>query len=222
LNSGSAQTISGVKTFSAAPKISATLANSLNDATMVSSAWVKEITNTLAKLDASNLTNANVESWNDRLGTKQKIFDYTVPSATTQVNITGLDLIGDGNIYEIYFCGIYNMEDYLYLRTNNRADARYYTRYNTFMDNPKSAYLSAQTSMVAGCFPTIAKITLQQFENYIQLFSTGQGIVSGQYATYLTMGRCVDDENVESIQLFTLNGQPIRAGTRIVIYKLNK
>lgn len=39
------QTIDGVKTFSSAPKISATLSSSLNDTTIATTAWVKSIVN---------------------------------------------------------------------------------------------------------------------------------------------------------------------------------
>jgi hypothetical protein len=148
------------------------------------------------------------------------IVDYTVPSDTSQVNIDGLDIIGDGGVYEISFYSHLGMNDYLYMRFNNKADAGYYDRYNTFMDSPISRYLAAQSSFVVGAFPKIANITLLYFGsnagNGVGVYANGQGIVSGQYATFLTMGNSSSDTNITSIQLFSMNSN-IPAGTRIIV-----
>lgn len=148
------------------------------------------------------------------------IVDYIVPSNTSQVNITGLDIIGDGGVYEISFYSHLGMNDYLYMRFNNKADAGYYDRYNTFMDNPISRYLASQSSFVVGAFPKIANITLLYFGsnagNGVGVYANGQGIVSGQYATFLTMGNSSSDTNITSIQLFSMNSN-IPAETRIIV-----
>ena len=143
---------------------------------------------------------------------------YTVPSNTTQVNITGLDLKGDGNVYEIYFYSPSQIEDWLYLRFNNRNNGRYYDRYNTFQDNPLSAYLASQSAFVAGAYPRIAKITLEQFGDNVSLYANGAGLVNGQYATFLTVGYSSDTSNITSIQLFSGTNK-ILADTKIIVRK---
>lgn len=145
------------------------------------------------------------------------VVDYIVPSDTTQVNITGLDIIGDGNVYKISVHSPVQIGDWLYMRFNNRNDARYYDRYNTFQDNPLSVYLGSQSAFIVGAYPRIVNIILQDFDGNVSAYADGAGLVNGQYATFLTMGFSNDTTNITSIQLFS--GASIPAGTRIIVRK---
>lgn len=151
--------------------------------------------------------------------TSSTIFDYIVPSATTQVNITGLDIVADGGLYEITIQG--GVYDYLYMRVNNNSSSIYYDRYNVFRDSPLSTYLSAQTAFIACADTNIAKIYVGLYNgDSVRMFGEGQGIVSGQYSTFLTMGMSsTTTGNITSIQLFSGESQ-IQAGTRITVKKV--
>ena len=146
---------------------------------------------------------------------------YTVPSNTTQVNITGLDIRADGGLYEITIHGL--IDDYLYMRVNNNTSTAYYDRLNVFRDSPISQYQAAQTAFIAGGYTQVGKIYLYVREDSgVGIFAEGSGINSGQYSTYLSMGLSnisAYGDNVTSVQLFSGTNK-ITAGTKFIIKKL--
>ena len=182
---------------------------------------INDLQNNRAKLDASNLTTANVESWNDKLGTSQKIVDYIVPSNTSLINITNLDIVADGGVYEITINGL--IDDYIYMNVNNNNSSSHNIRINIFRDSPLSQYQASQPYFIAGCNTRVGKIYLYAQGSLVGIFTEGQGVTSGQYATYLTMGLgdiSSYNNNVTSIQLGAGTNK-ITAGTRITVKKLN-
>lgn len=58
-----------------------------------------------AEKDASNLSEGDVEKWQEKLGASVLVAECTVNTATNSIIIDGLDILADGGVYDFVFQG---------------------------------------------------------------------------------------------------------------------
>lgn len=191
---------------------------------LITSGGVYTANNSKANLTASNLSTSNITSWQDKLGTSKLIKDYTSTANTSNLNITGLDLIGDGGIYQIYAeLDVANGTDANF-RVNNISSAVYDTivmnGYSgsssglTMGGGPGSGNFPAGVIQPKGAYVIIDLIQSSSTEVFYK-FMNFSADNSNSYMR-IGGGKATVSGSVTSIQFIT--AQNILAGARVRIY----
>ena len=183
---------------------------------------------TKANTDASNLTEENVASWKDKLKVGKLITDYTLSSESNSINITGLDLIAHGGVYEIECELNVNTGADVNVRVNNITE----TNYDTLTI---SSYIGSNQSITVGGGINVSSFSgsviqpkgailsfklIQNSTNSAEYLFNNFSADSSNCYYRCGGGRVTTTSTVSSIQIVA--SQPILSGARIKIYAREK
>ena len=163
--------------------------------------------------NATNLTNENINSWNNKLGSGQLVAEYTLTEDRQSITFNNLDLVADGGVYDIAISG--NTDGEVRLNING-ANSGYYYAGMLYHGSPttKEAYGTSGFLISIGGY--VSNITLQLAMEIITLNSISSIILSGSYGNFINQGRLFNKTNINSI---TISATTLSAGTSIKIYK---
>lgn len=176
-----------------------------------------------AKVDASNLTAENVESFNAKLGSSIKIVDLTTESDATSILIDGLDLIADGGVYDIVFNGKATTGSELSMRVNDISTNAYrYCSYSQYITQNAATFGGGLAKANFGLGDLFTQsgtymITINKTPSALHIYSNGFALDSGQGYLRNRSGVVETVENLTSITF--MSGSNFVAGANIKIYK---
>ena len=182
----------------------------------------------LAFTDASNLSEENVASWKDKLKVGKLIADYTLASESSSINITGLDLIAHGGVYEIECELKVNTGSDVSVRVNNITETNYDSLIiSSYIGRNQAITVSGginASNFSGGVIqPKGAILSFKLIQNSTSsaeyLFNNFSADTNDSYYR-CGGGRVTTTSTVSSIQI--MSSQPILQGARIKIYAREK
>ena len=178
-----------------------------------------------ANTDASNIT---VASYQDKLKVGKLITDYTLSSESNSINITGLDLIAHGGVYEIECELKVNTGADVSVRVNNITETNYdILTINSYAGSNQAISVGGginASNFQAGVIqPKGAILSFKLIQNSTSsaeyLYNNFSADTSDSYYR-VGGGRVTTTSTVSSIQIMA--SQTILAGARIKIYAREK
>jgi hypothetical protein len=178
-----------------------------------------------AKVDGSNLTAGNIDSFNAKLGSSTKIVDITTTTDATSISIDELDLIADGGVYDIVFNGKATTAADLFMRVNDISTNNYNYTILQFYNNLGTVTGGGSQSQtffsIGSIWDVLTGINLtltQKDENNLIMYFNEYGMDASY--TYGRVGGGIrpTTATITKITIYTASSN-IKAGSNIKIYK---
>jgi microcystin-dependent protein len=166
-----------------------------------------------------------------RTKSSRAVIDYTIPTDTTAVTISGLDLLADGGVYDVIITGNTDNANarYIYGRMNNISTASYSHKFIQIDTVLTSSFTTAKTECIIGVVHGVAQVAnTSEFRLSLEQY-TGSGNrsvnCSAEYAYSAIWEKSIDTFynstvfNLTSLYIYLAGADKMKAGTRIKIYK---
>lgn len=191
------------------------LANAYNTQVQVDINNVANDLNNKADVDASNLSSANVDSWKTKLKDINLVAHVVTTSLTNAVSITGLDIVADGGVYDIYVKGNTSNGNLQWLKMDYVGMSQViYARYG-------NVYTERQDGAIGlfSDYNSVAMCTIYQPNDYYEGAVAYKSFSFNSSAHEMAVGTGLYTGNGTSIRIYINGNKNFPIGSEVYVYR---